>query len=56
MKPEIIIQRPFEITDIGYYRIKYELAGMEHIDQNTCIEQNVMNIDDIYDFASVQFH
>ena len=30
-QPKITRQRPFEITEIGYYRVKYEISRTEHV-------------------------
>ena len=51
-QPEIIRQRAFELTDIDYYQIKYEIVRMECVDNNTSIGRNVMNVDDIEDLAN----
>ena len=39
----ITIQRPFELTDIEYDMIKYEIARMVNVYYNTAIVQNVIN-------------
>ena len=46
-QPEITIQRPFKLADIEYDRIKYEIGNMEHVEYNTTILMNVMNVDNI---------
>ena len=43
MQTAITIQRPFELTDIEYDMIKYEIARMVNVDYNTAIVQNVIN-------------
>ena len=52
-KPEITRQRHFELIDIEYYWIKDESARIERVESNTSIGRNVMNVDDIEDFAKL---
>ena len=52
-QPGITRQRPFKLTEIKYYPIKYEIARMERVDYNTYFGRNVMNVDDIEDFANL---
>ena len=52
-EPEINRPKPFEPTDIEYDRIRDEIARMEHVDYSTSIRINVMNFDDIEDFANL---
>ena len=52
-QPEITRQIPFKRTDIEYNWIKYEIAIMERVEYNTAIRRNVMNADDIEDFANL---
>ena len=52
-QPGITILRPFELTDIDYDLINYEIASMERVEYNIYVGINVMNIDDIEDFAKL---
>ena len=47
-------QIPFELTDIQYNQIKYQIAKMVRVKYNTVIGRNVMNEDDIEDFVNIQ--
>ena len=46
-QPEIKRQRPFELTDIEYDIIKYEIERVRHAEYNTYIGRNFINVDDI---------
>ena len=52
-QPKITRQRPFELTDIKYDRIKDRITRMEHVKYNTAIRRNDKNVDDIEDFANL---
>ena len=52
-EPEITRKIPFKLTYVEYDRIKDEMARMEHVDYNIDIKINIMNVDDIEDFANV---
>ena len=43
----------FELKYIDYDKIKDEIARMARVEYNTSIRRNVMNVDDIEDFANV---
>ena len=53
-KTKITKQRPSELTDIVYDRIKDEIERMEHVDYNTAIRINVMNVDYIEDLTNLE--
>ena len=46
-------QIPFDLTYIDYDQIKDDIARMARVEYNTSIRRNVMNVDDIEDFANV---
>ena len=50
-QPKITRQRPFELTDIEYDIVKYQIASMERVEYNTSTGRNVMNVDDIEEFV-----
>ena len=50
-QPEITRQRPFKLTDIKFDWIKCEISSIERVYYNNVIGKNVMNVDDIEDFA-----
>ena len=52
-QPKIWRKINFELIDIEYDLIKDEIPKMEHVEYNTAIERNVMNIGDIEDFANL---
>ena len=41
---------------IDYYCIQDEIASMDSVEYNTDIIINVMNVDDIEDFANLKWH
>ena len=43
----------FELTDIEYNLIKEYIVRMEHVEYNSNYRRNVMNVDDIDDFANL---
>ena len=51
-QPEIIRKRYFKFTDIEYDIIKDGIARVERVEYNTAAGRNVMNVDDIEDFAN----
>ena len=51
-QPGITRHTPFELTDIKYDQIKDKIIRMECVEYNTAIGRNVMNVDDIEDFAN----
>ena len=52
-QPEITRQINLELTNIDYYRIKYEITRIYHVDYNTAIGRNVLNEYDKEEFSSV---
>ena len=44
-QPEITWQRNFELTDIEYDLINYEIVRIKCIEYNTDTRRNVMNVD-----------
>ena len=52
-KPETTRQGFFELTDIEYDRIKYEISRMYYVEYNITTRRNVMNVDYIEDFANL---
>ena len=51
-QPKITRQRPFELTDIEYDLIKDKIPNMERVEYNTDVGINVINVDDIEDYAT----
>ena len=45
LQPENIRQKLFELIDIEYNQVKYEIARMELVEYNTGVGRNVMNVD-----------
>ena len=51
-QPKITGQRPFELTYIEYDLINNEILIMKCVEYSTGVGRNVMNVDDIEDFAN----
>ena len=52
-QPKIARQITFELIDIEYDRMKDEISRIKHVEYNTTIGINVINVDDIEDFANI---
>ena len=52
-KTEITRQRLFKLTYFKYDQIRDEITRMEHVYYNKSTGRNVMNVDDIEDFANL---
>ena len=52
-QPEIIRQIPFKLADIEYDLIKDEIKRMEPVEYNSSAVRNLINVNDIEEFANV---
>ena len=51
-QPKITRLRPVKLTDIEYDLINNEILMMKCVEYSTGVGRNVMNVDDIEDFAN----